>query len=98
MGLLPKIPTKPPPKWSLQEDKTLLSEFMPENISIVPLVLLNDKILNTVMMPLKISWHILLLENPMSKRHPKLLRCLNHFSFQGKFRPNSVVRGSMKGL
>ncbi|MBW0465909.1 hypothetical protein O181_005624 [Austropuccinia psidii MF-1] len=32
------------------------------------------------------------------KKHPKLLKCLNHCFFQGKFRPNYAARGSQTGL
>ncbi|MBW0561870.1 hypothetical protein O181_101585 [Austropuccinia psidii MF-1] len=36
--------------------------------------------------------------NLMSKKHPKLLKCLNHCFCQGKFRPNYAARGSLTGL
>ncbi|MBW0470376.1 hypothetical protein O181_010091 [Austropuccinia psidii MF-1] len=32
------------------------------------------------------------------KKNPKLLKCLNPCSSQGKFRPNHAARGSMTGL
>ncbi|MBW0523824.1 hypothetical protein O181_063539 [Austropuccinia psidii MF-1] len=48
-------------KQSLQESLTVHLHFMPEKMPRVPLALLKSKILTIAIMPLKISWHILLL-------------------------------------
>ncbi|MBW0481535.1 hypothetical protein O181_021250 [Austropuccinia psidii MF-1] len=92
------MPTETPPKQLLQESLSVPLDFMPEYMPRVPLRLLESKILNIAMMPLKVSWHILLSENSMGKKHPKLLKCWNHCSIQHKLRPNYAARVSLTGL